>query len=186
MTQNTANYWIDLLIFILMLVCFVSGIVIWVWPKNKSAHMGGAMPTPTPTASAPADVPKVPKTAPEIREHSGCPEKAERTGSLSGMETVHTLGNSGNAPQHAYGNSGIQTAHTRGNSDALKQSVHGGHGGQGSGKTFLGLTRRQWKWLHIWPSVVVLGPFLILHLLMHLKWCVKTTQYLFGFGKKTA
>lgn len=169
MTRNTANYWIDLLIFILMLVCFVSGIVIWVWPKNKSAHMGGA--TPTPAASTPADVPKVPNTVPEIRERSGRPENAERTGLPSGTETAH-LHAHGISEKHAHGNSGV--------------SQQNAHGGQGSGKTFLGLTRRQWKWLHIWPSVVVLGPFLILHLLMHLKWCVKTTQHLFGFGKKTA
>lgn len=164
MTRNTANYWIDLLIFILMLVCFVSGIVIWVWPKNKSAHMGGAMPTPTPAASAPAITPNAANIPNATNTRNAAPEKAERSGRASGTETAHVHGNSG-VPQ---------------------QNAHGGHGGQGSGKTFLGLTRRQWKWLHIWPSVVVLGPFLILHLLMHLKWCVKTTQYLFGFGKKTA
>ncbi len=161
MTRNTANYWIDLLIFILMLVCFVSGIVIWVWPKNRPAHMGGAMPMPTPAVTAPADTPNTvspPIEAPQTK--------------TSGKDSAHPAKPSSVPTQEISGNS--------------RQHAHGGHSGQGNSKTFLGLTRRQWKWLHIWPSVAVLGPFLILHLLMHLKWCVKTTRHLFGFSKKTA
>lgn len=55
------------------------------------------------------------------------------------------------------------------------------------GKDFLGMTKNGgWKQIHIWTSVLVLAPFLLLHLFLHLKWFFKTTWGLFCKGANSA
>lgn len=208
MSRNTVNYWIDLALFVLTLVCFVSGIVIWCWHKPK--NMGQPAPVAVSAVAAPLadsgsgsgsgfgsdsgsgsasdsdsslerrrDREGRAEGAEGFSRGEGRPEGAERRSRGEGGEA--RSGRDPGEERVADGREhGVHGAVAEGNAERNAPSSQARGGSGTPQKTFLGLTRRQWKWLHIWPSVVVLGPFLAIHLWMHASWFFKTTAHIFS------
>lgn len=181
--KTKLNYIIDWLLFLAMLVIIVTGIVLWGWKKPAGMNGPGG--------------PGAPNKA--VMEKRNPPD-----GSVSGnhgvKQDIHgKQDNQGNQPESASNPKVTSENDRKGSSEnsvtkdqrsSLKQDEKNGANkdnqpkilwGLFHGQTFWGMTKNGgWKEIHCWVSVLILIPFFIFHLLMHLKWIGRTTASFFG------
>ncbi len=204
--KNGLNYIIDWILFISMLVIIITGIVLWGWirPAGMSGHgspQNSVKQNTTITDSQLADNhnsrdnrPIHEKTA---QENSVLSSERSKAVTKSNIDTKSNLDTKSNidTKSNLDTKSNIDTkSKPAGNSKTGTASKINNNAGQGNsadnqpkilwglfrGQTFFGMTKNGgWKSIHCWVSVLVLVPFFIFHLLLHLRWIRKTTALFF-------
>lgn len=156
MKQTYVNYFVDWIIFLAMFLLFGTGLVLWGWKRPPAT----GSPNVPPNAVA--------KVHPESKPGDNSVESSiAKSTALTGEK------NDIKAPESA---------------PQKKQMAGPASQPQGlilwglfRGNTFLGMTKNGgWKSIHCWVAMLVLLPFMLLHVLLHFKWIVHVTASLFA------